>query len=303
LFQPIDDDRAGSGIDDPAEHRTVEPGSNADSDHAPTDLFGADDGPEIDAFHLMAEADGSGGPDPDYTETFHPNRRSTDGSANVDPRVHEEIWGRDYLDGMTGGDSFDYGMTGADDTDNHASDVYSASRDYGEDEEPLASADFETADPFDPLSALTAGISPDTEPTDPIEPAPSASPSDIGPFEVTEPAIVTEAVASQDAGMFSTSQAPSSLLEALTGSTMPSNESDNEGADPSEPQRRSTVLPAVDDDSVAWSVVDDVPDSDGVTPKERADIDARGSWIPPALRGMAPDAAEAGENLPRRRSR
>ena len=36
---------------------------------------------------------------------------------------------------------------------------------------------------------------------------------------------------------------------------------------------------------------------------QRADTDARGSWIPPALRGIAPDAEEAADNLPRRRRR
>ena len=67
------------------------------------------------------------------------------------------------------------------------------------------------------------------------------------------------------------------------------------------PAPGSTVLPTADD-SAHWTVVDDVPDMDGSTPKERADTDARGSWIPPALRGMAPDAEEAGQRLPRRRS-
>ncbi len=66
------------------------------------------------------------------------------------------------------------------------------------------------------------------------------------------------------------------------------------------PPPGSTVLPTVDDDSAEWTVMDDVPDLDGTTSKQRADIDARGSWIPPALRGIAPDAAEAAENLPRR---
>ncbi len=67
------------------------------------------------------------------------------------------------------------------------------------------------------------------------------------------------------------------------------------------PPPGSTVLPTVDDDSAAWTAVDDVPDLDGSTPRERADTDARGSWIPPALRGIAEDAAEAGQKLPRRR--
>ena len=63
----------------------------------------------------------------------------------------------------------------------------------------------------------------------------------------------------------------------------------------------STVLPTGGSGSDAWTEVDNVQDIDGRTPKERADVDSRGSWIPPALRGMAPDAAEAGQNLPKRR--
>ncbi len=63
----------------------------------------------------------------------------------------------------------------------------------------------------------------------------------------------------------------------------------------------STVLPTGGSGTDAWTEVDNVQDIDGRTPKERADVDSRGSWIPPALRGMAPDAAEAGQNLPKRR--
>ena len=67
------------------------------------------------------------------------------------------------------------------------------------------------------------------------------------------------------------------------------------------PREGSTVLPTVEDGSDISTQVDHVPDLEGVTPGERADVDERGSWIPPALRGMADDAAEAGRSLPRRR--
>ena len=67
------------------------------------------------------------------------------------------------------------------------------------------------------------------------------------------------------------------------------------------PELGSTVMPTLEDESDGWIEVDDVPDLEGTTARERADVDARGSWIPPALRGVADDAAEAGQDLPRRR--
>jgi hypothetical protein len=52
-------------------------------------------------------------------------------------------------------------------------------------------------------------------------------------------------------------------------------------------------------------VVDDDDDDDGRAEpaKQRHDTDASGNWIPPILRGLAPDARQAKVNLPRRRPR
>ncbi len=67
------------------------------------------------------------------------------------------------------------------------------------------------------------------------------------------------------------------------------------------PTPEPTELPTVNDESTPWAVGDDVSDGGGSATAQRADIDARGSWIPPALRGIADDAEEAGQKLPRRR--
>ena len=39
---------------------------------------------------------------------------------------------------------------------------------------------------------------------------------------------------------------------------------------------------------------------DEATDFDRADVDSQGNWIPPVLRGIAPDAAEAKADLPQR---
>ena len=65
----------------------------------------------------------------------------------------------------------------------------------------------------------------------------------------------------------------------------------------------SAVLPPADDDAVEWTPADDTSDLDDTSSEDRADVDNRGLWIPPILRGIADDAAEAAGELPRRRRR
>lgn len=58
--------------------------------------------------------------------------------------------------------------------------------------------------------------------------------------------------------------------------------------------RQRAVEPETKADSTEPPKVDEAVDSD------RADVDSQGNWIPPVLRGIAPDAAEAKANLPQR---
>ena len=70
-------------------------------------------------------------------------------------------------------------------------------------------------------------------------------------------------------------------------------------SDPDLPVTEGSNDDSYDDDSTS---VNEDPDLEGSTlDEQRADVDARGSWIPPALRGVASDAADAGRELPRRR--
>ncbi len=137
-------------------------------------------------------------------------------------------------------------------------------------------------EPTQPTDAWEPPPEPEPEPTQPTdgwepwEPPPEPEPEPTQPTDAWEPWEPSESDEFVPVG-------------ALNGEPIDS------------PPPGSTVLPTVDDESAEWTVVDDVPDLDGSTPKQRADTDARGSWIPPALRGIAPDAHEAGQNLPRRR--
>ncbi|MDH3299116.1 MAG: hypothetical protein OES24_01260, partial [Acidimicrobiia bacterium] len=56
-----------------------------------------------------------------------------------------------------------------------------------------------------------------------------------------------------------------------------------------------------DEKPTPWGASDGDPGLEENARRQPADTDARGSWIPPALRGIASDAEEAAENLPRRR--
>ncbi|MDH5519216.1 MAG: hypothetical protein OEZ14_01665, partial [Acidimicrobiia bacterium] len=131
-------------------------------------------------------------------------------------------------------------------------------------ESPQAAVPAETIEPDEPSESWETW-----QPAEPSEPAAPAESWELG--DPTMPAAVVE-------------------VEPMASEHIP---------DVVSPE--STVLETLDDDSATWTAVDDVPDLDGSTATQRADTDARGSWIPPALRGIAPDAQEAAENLPRRR--